>query len=49
MGGQGSAVKWMKKKLIGSDMIHLTIGGATKMSDGLYDALMAGAKSYAGR
>lgn len=48
MGGTGSAVKWFKKHLISSDMIHLTAGGATKMSDGLYDALTAGLKGYAG-
>ena len=48
MGGSGSAVKWFKKRLIGSDMIHLTTGGAQKMSSGLFDALMAGSKQYAG-
>jgi lysophospholipase L1-like esterase len=45
MGGSGSAVKWFKKRLISSDMIHLTIGGAQKISGGLFDALMAGSKN----
>ena len=48
MGGTGSAQKWFKKRLIGSDMIHLTTAGAQKMSGGLFDALMAGSKQYAG-
>lgn len=48
MGGTGSALKWFKKRLISSDMIHLTTAGATKMSHGLFDALMAGSKQYAG-
>jgi len=48
MGGAGSAQKWFKKHLISSDMIHLTTGGAQKISGGLFDALMAGSKLYAG-
>lgn len=45
MGGSGSAVKWFKKRLISSDMIHLTTAGAQKISGGLFDALMAGSKN----
>lgn len=48
MGGAGAAQKWFKKRLISSDMIHLTSGGAQRMSGGLFDALMAGSKQYAG-
>jgi lysophospholipase L1-like esterase len=45
MGGSGSAVKWFKRRLISSDMIHLTTAGAQKVSGGLFDALMAGSKN----
>jgi lysophospholipase L1-like esterase len=44
MGGKGSAAKWFKKHLLRDDFQHLTIPGATKMADGLFDALMGGAK-----
>jgi hypothetical protein len=47
MGGKGSAVKWLKKHYIGGDFIHLSHAGASKMTDGLFDALMSGSKSYA--
>lgn len=49
MGGKGSAVKWFRKGYVGSDFIHLSHKGAVKFSDAIYDALMAGAQSYASR
>jgi lysophospholipase L1-like esterase len=49
MGGKGSAAKWFKRRLVSSDFIHLSKGGADKMADALFDALMAGAKQYANR
>jgi lysophospholipase L1-like esterase len=45
MGGKDSALKWYKKRLISSDMIHLTSGGATKMANAFADALMTGSKN----
>lgn len=47
MGGKGSAAKWYKKRLVGSDFQHLTRAGANKMADGIFDALLAGYRSYA--
>jgi hypothetical protein len=47
MGGKGSAAKWFKKHLVSSDFTHLSKSGALKVSDAVYDALMAGAKRYA--
>lgn len=44
MGGKGAAAKWFKKQLLRSDFQHLTVPGATKMADGIFDALMTGAK-----
>ncbi len=44
MGGKGSAAKWFKKKLVNSDFQHLSVAGANKMADGVFDTLMAGAK-----
>jgi lysophospholipase L1-like esterase len=49
MGGKGSAVKWLKKHLVSGDFIHLSTAGAEKMADGVFDALMAGSKAYAGK
>ena len=49
MGGKGSAAKWLKKHLVSADFIHLSTAGATKMADAVYDALMAGSKSYASK
>ena len=48
MGGKGSAAKWFRKGLIGSDFQHLSSKGADKLADGVYDALMAGYQRYAG-
>jgi lysophospholipase L1-like esterase len=47
MGGKGSAAKWFRKGLVGSDFQHLTQKGANKLADGLFDALMTGAQRYA--
>ena len=47
MGGKGSASKWYKKRLVGSDFTHLTRAGANKLSDGLFEALLAGYRKYA--
>lgn len=47
MGGKGSAAKWFKKGFIGSDFVHPSRKGANKMTDALYDALMAGYQRYA--
>jgi len=47
MGGKGSAAKWFKKGMVGSDFIHLPKKGANKFADGVFDALMAGYARYA--
>jgi lysophospholipase L1-like esterase len=47
MGGKGSASKWYKRRLVGSDFQHLTRSGANKMADGIFDALQAGYQRYA--
>ena len=49
MGGKGSAAKWFRKGLVGSDFQHLSKKGANLLSDAIYDALMAGAERYATR
>lgn len=49
MGGKGSAAKWFKKGLVGSDFQHLTKKGANKMADGVFETLMAGAARYGKR
>ncbi|MGE0551001.1 MAG: GDSL-type esterase/lipase family protein [Kofleriaceae bacterium] len=49
MGGKGSAVKWYKKGLIGSDFTHPSRKGANKMADALFDALIAGYRDHAPR
>lgn len=48
MGGKGSAAKWFRKHLVSSDFTHLSKSGAVKVSDAIFDALMTGAKRYAG-
>ncbi len=48
MGGKGSASKWFAKRYVGSDFQHLTVAGAAKMGDALYDALITGFGRYAG-
>ena len=47
MGGKGSAAKWFRKGLVGSDFQHLSRKGANKLSDSLFGTLMAGYHKYA--
>lgn len=47
MGGKGSAAKWFKTGLLGSDFTHLSRKGANKLSDAMYEALMSGYAKYA--
>jgi lysophospholipase L1-like esterase len=47
MGGKGSAAKWFRSGLVGSDFQHLSPKGANKLADAVYDALMAGFTRYA--
>ena len=47
MGGQGSAAKWFRKGLVGTDFQHLSRKGAERLSDGLFGTLMAGYQKYA--
>ena len=46
MGGKGSAAKWFKKGLVGSDFQHLSRKGANKFADAVFEALMASYKRY---
>ncbi|MEJ7604650.1 MAG: GDSL-type esterase/lipase family protein [Kofleriaceae bacterium] len=47
MGGKGSAARWYKKRLVGSDFQHLSRAGANKMADAIHDALSTGYQRYA--
>ena len=47
MGGQGSAAKWFRKGLVGTDFQHLSRKGADRLADGLFGNLMAGYQKYA--
>jgi lysophospholipase L1-like esterase len=47
MGGKGSAAKWFRKGLVGSDFLHLSRKGAHKLSDAVFGVLMAGYQNYA--
>jgi lysophospholipase L1-like esterase len=47
MGGKGSAAKWFRKGMVGSDFQHLSRKGANKMADGVFEALMTGYQRYA--
>ena len=47
MGGKGSAARWYKKRLVGSDFQHLTRAGANKMADAIHDTFVAGYQRYA--
>jgi lysophospholipase L1-like esterase len=47
MGGKGSAAKWFRKGLVGTDFQHLSRTGANRLSDGLFGTLMAGYQKYA--
>jgi lysophospholipase L1-like esterase len=49
MGGKGSAEKWFRHGLVGTDFQHLTRKGANKFADAVFDTLVAGAKKYAPR
>lgn len=44
MGGKGSSLKWFKKRYLNSDFTHLSVAGANKMADGLFETLMKGAE-----
>jgi hypothetical protein len=47
MGGKGSAAKWFRKGLVGSDFQHLSRKGANKLSEAVFGVLMAGYQKYA--
>jgi lysophospholipase L1-like esterase len=47
MGGKGSAARWFRKGLVGTDFQHLSHKGANRVSEGLFTALMSGFQSYA--
>ena len=49
MGAKGSAEKWFRKGLVGTDFQHLTRKGANKFADAIFDALMTGAARHANR
>jgi lysophospholipase L1-like esterase len=49
MGGRGSATKWFRNGLVGSDFQHLSRNGANKLADAVFEALMAGYHHHAGR
>ncbi|MGE3547078.1 MAG: GDSL-type esterase/lipase family protein, partial [Kofleriaceae bacterium] len=49
MGGKGSALRWYKQGLIGSDFTHPSHKGADTMADALFDALMSGYREHAPR
>jgi lysophospholipase L1-like esterase len=48
MGGRGSAARWFRAGLVGSDFQHLSRKGANKMADAVFDALMSGYKQHGG-
>ncbi|HEX3761065.1 MAG TPA: GDSL-type esterase/lipase family protein [Kofleriaceae bacterium] len=47
MGGKGSAAKWFRKGMVGSDFQHLSRKGAEALGDGLFRTLVAGYQKYA--
>jgi hypothetical protein len=47
MGGKGSAAKWFRTGLVGTDFQHLSRKGANKLAEGVFGALMAGYRTYA--
>ena len=47
MGGKGSAAKWFRKGLVGSDFQHLSRKGANRLSEALFGTLKAGYQKYA--
>ncbi len=49
MGGTGSAIKWNRRGLLGSDFVHMSRKGTARVADGLADALFNGYKAYKAR
>ena len=47
MGGKGSAARWFRKGMVGTDFQHLSRKGANQLAEGLFTALMAGFQAYA--
>jgi lysophospholipase L1-like esterase len=47
MGGQGSAARWFRKGMVGSDFQHLSRKGAEALAEGLFKTLVAGYQKYA--
>jgi lysophospholipase L1-like esterase len=47
MGGQGSAARWFRKGMVGTDFQHLSHKGADALADGLFRTLVAGYQKYA--
>jgi lysophospholipase L1-like esterase len=47
MGGQGSAAKWFRRGMVGSDFQHLSHKGAEALAEGLFKTLVAGYQKYA--
>ena len=47
MGGQGSAARWFRKGMVGSDFQHLSRKGADALAEGLFKTLVAGYQKYA--
>ena len=47
MGGQGSAARWFRKGMVGSDFQHLSRKGADALAEGLFRTLVAGYQKYA--
>lgn len=48
-GGKGSALKWNRRGLVGTDFQHLSEKGSAMVADGLVDALLAGYAAYKAR
>lgn len=46
MGGRGSSVRWHRAGLLGGDFVHLSIKGANRLADAVYDALTDGFQRY---
>ncbi len=49
MGGSGSAIKWNRRGLLGSDFAHPSPQGMAKVADAFTDALITGYRAYKGR
>jgi hypothetical protein len=47
MGGKGSAVKWFRTGMVGTDFQHLSRKGANRLSEAVYATLKAGYENYA--